>query len=138
MKKPGRWLVAIAAIAIVGGAYWYSQNHLDEAQIAQTVRTELQHQLDTGPIERAHLQVGKVTVLHDQGNRYRAIASVAMDGSPHDVPLDVMVDGKKIEWNPESGAFAFVIEKAFAGVLRQAQALDQRQTPGAPSAGGSQ
>lgn len=126
MKRPSRWLVAVIVIAIAAGGYWYSQNHLSEDAIAQEVKTTLQQQLDSGDLKEEHLQVAKVTLLHDQGNRYQAIATVVLDGKNHDVPLNVLVDGKKVAWQSDSGAFAFVaqamMQKALADLQTKAAA----------------
>lgn len=139
MKRPNRWIVLIFIVALIGGGAWYMENHLTEDQISQEVKNGLQQQLDQGDLKDVHLQVSKITLLHDQGNRYQAIAGVLMDGKSHDVNINVLVDGRKVAWKTDDGAFLFVAQalllKAADGAMRQEDTLaTQIQKQEAPSA----
>jgi hypothetical protein len=111
-------------IAIATGGYWYSHNHLTEDQVTQNLHSTLQHQLDAGDLQSAHLQVGKITLLHDEGNRYQAMATVTSEGISRDIPLKVLVDGTKVAWQADPGAFAFVAQEQ----IKQSLAVFRAQT----------
>lgn len=122
MKRPNRWIVALVIVLIAGGAYWYSANHLSKDEIAQTVTSTLQKKLDSGDLAEYHMKVQKVDVLHEGGNKYKALVTVDLDGKPHDVPLSVVVDGTKVAWETEQGAFLFAAQERIQKSMQQFQA----------------
>lgn len=81
--------------------------------IASSVRSSMQHDLDSDPDLRGlGLKVVDVTLVHKSGNEYKGIATVrTRDGVSHDVPVDVTADDANTLWETPKGAFSFVDDR---------------------------
>lgn len=81
--------------------------------IASSVRSSMQHDLDSDPDLRGlGLKVVDVTLVHKSGNEYKGIATVrTRDGVSHDVPVDVTADDANTLWETPEGAFSFVDDR---------------------------
>lgn len=85
---------------------------LSREQISETVKTSMQEKFDTDPqFKDWHLTVTSVQVLKQGGNQYQGIAKINYEGTLHDVPVDITVDGNNVMWKSDPGAFMFVIQK---------------------------
>ena len=95
--------VAIAiAILLVGCG-------MSDEEIAESTKASMQQTFDIfGELRDAQLTVTDVQVLKRDGNRCQGIAKVIHDGTTHDVPVDMTVDGSNVLWKTKRGAFMFV------------------------------
>ncbi|HIE4193350.1 MULTISPECIES: hypothetical protein [Burkholderia] len=122
MKRPGWKVVGIVALAVIGGLFWYQSTHLSKAEIASTVKSGLQQKLSSGDLSEFHMSVKDVTVLHETGNKYRAMATVDLEGKPHQVAVSIVADGNQLAWETEQGAFLFAAQEKAQQAIRQFQA----------------
>ncbi|HDR9026917.1 TPA: hypothetical protein QDB14_001087 [Burkholderia vietnamiensis] len=121
MKRPSRWIVAVCAIAIAGGFYWYSCSHFSKDEIAASVKSSLQQKLASGDLAEYHMSVTKVDILHESGNRYKAMATIDLDGKAHQIGLTVVADGTQLAWEAPPGAFLFAAQEKIQHALQQIQ-----------------
>jgi hypothetical protein len=85
--------------------------------IGSTVKKGLQQQLDTNPaFKDDFLVVREVSVVHEQANRYKGLASVVFEGETHQIPVNITADGENILYEIEPGAFLFIAEKRLRGL----------------------
>ena len=82
--------------------------------IASSVRSSMQHDLDTDPdFKGLGVRIVDVKLVHKSGNEYKGIATVrTSDGVSHDVPVDVTADDANTLWETPKGAFSFVDDKS--------------------------
>jgi hypothetical protein len=83
---------------------------LSDKSIAQTVQAAMQHSFDTDPrYMNYHMQFGEVQIFHQQGNSYKGIADVTVQGGALHSKLfiDVTVDGDRVLWHAEPGSLEF-------------------------------
>jgi hypothetical protein len=77
--------------------------------IAENIKSRLQSRFDSEPeFKPYHLTVSEVDVIHEEGNRYRGLATVAMNATKHDVNLTILDDGEHGMYELEPGAFNFL------------------------------
>ncbi len=81
----------------------------------------LQKKLDSGALAEYHLHLEKLTVLHEEGNKYKGLATVSYNGSGHEVPVDIVADGKDLAWEVQPGAFLFAVQDQYQKSLADAQ-----------------
>ncbi len=85
---------------------------MSKEQIAETTKVSMQQTFDTNAqLKEWQLKVTDVQVLKQGENRYQGIAKVVHDGTTHDVPVDITVDGSDVMWKTDQGAFFFVAQK---------------------------
>lgn len=85
--------------------------------VAHETKVLLQSKFDSEPdLEPFHLRVSKLEVIHEEGTRYRGIATVAMDGTNYSVVLRILDDGHKLMYETDPGAFAFTAQHALAAL----------------------
>ena len=105
--------LAVLLAALLGGC------GMSKEQIAETVRTSMQQNIDNNDaFKDLGMTVGGVQVLKQGSNHYQGIADVILDGETHQVPIDITVDGKQVMWKAEPGAFAFVIQKKLKSLFQ--------------------
>lgn len=76
--------------------------------IAENIKSRLQSRFDSEPeFKRYHLSVSEVNVIHEEGNRYRGLATVSMNAIEHNVNLKILDDGDHGMYELEPGAFNF-------------------------------
>ena len=77
--------------------------------IAENIKSRLQSRFDSEPeFKRYHLSVSEVNVIHEEGNRYRGLATVSMNAIEHNVNLKILDDGDHGMYELEPGAFNFL------------------------------
>lgn len=76
---------------------------------AADVKASMQRKFDTDPdLAKTGLTVTDVTLVHNNGNEYKGIATVrTRDGALHQVPVDVTADGANTLWETPPGSFLF-------------------------------
>lgn len=98
--------------AIMFTAAWLVGCSMSTEQIGETVKSSMQQKFDSdGQFKEWHLSVTRVQVLKEGGNRFKGIANVMHEGTPHDVPVEITVDGSNVMWQVQPGAFMFVAQK---------------------------
>jgi capsular polysaccharide biosynthesis protein len=81
---------------------------MSDNEVAERTKTSMQQMFDiVSELREAQLTVTNVQVLKRDGNRYQGMANVIHDGTTHDVPVDMRVDGSNVFWKTEPGAFMF-------------------------------
>jgi hypothetical protein len=60
---------------------------------------------------------------------YAGIATVALDGEDHSVPIKIVADGEKVIYQTEQGAFAFVAQRAIKDAMTSMVAPDPDSSP---------
>jgi hypothetical protein len=84
-----------------------------ERQVGESTKRSMQQTFDIyAELQDAQLKVIDVRVLERDGERYSGIARVIHDGTTHDVPVEMTVDGSNVFWKTERGAFMFVRPQA--------------------------
>ena len=106
----------------------------NEDQIARDITPLLTRQLVEKPeYKEFGLTVDSVDVLHEEGNKYRGIAKIRMNGQVHDVPMTIVSDGKKLMYEIPSTGLAFVAQevmrKAMADAQKTISQLDADEMP---------
>jgi hypothetical protein len=85
---------------------------MSKEQIGETTKMSMQQTFDTNSqFKEWQLKVTDVQVLKQGENQYQGIAKVVHDGTTHDVPVDLTVDGLNVIWTTDPGAFLFVAQK---------------------------
>lgn len=56
------------------------------------------------------LRVKDVQVAKKGGNSYKGMATVIYKGAAHNVPVDVVVDGRSVIWEAPPGSFLFIAQ----------------------------
>jgi phosphotransferase system glucose/maltose/N-acetylglucosamine-specific IIC component len=106
------FLGVAVALNIVGSGV--SKKGMSKEQIGETTTMSMQQAFDTdAQFKEWQLTVTDVQVLKQGENRYQGIAKVVHDGTTHDVPVDLTVDGLNVMWKTDQGAFLFVAQKEF-------------------------
>lgn len=102
---------------------------LSKEELSQGVRDSMQQTFNTNADYKEYkLQVSSVDVIQESENKFKGIAHVNFDGSIHDVPVEITVDGKQFMWNSEPGAFTFIATKEMEKIQKQAEKdLEQYQ-----------
>jgi len=81
-------------------------------QLGNEVRVSMQSSFDKEAQFKAWgLRVVHVQVIHDQGNHYKGIATIAHQGESHQVAVSITSDGSNMMWEVQPGAFMFVAQK---------------------------
>ncbi|MFX5776693.1 hypothetical protein ABTE06_20465, partial [Acinetobacter baumannii] len=63
-------------------------------------------------LKQYKLEVVKVDVIHESGNKYRGLAKVMMNGQPHDVGMSILSDGDKIMYEIPPENLTFLVQEA--------------------------
>jgi hypothetical protein len=108
--------VAVILAAAVGGWFLWRQANPDISNLANDLRSSMNHTLSTDPqFTRLNLTVDDVTVMHQSDNSYLGVASVHTPNHPnHDVTVHVTYDGQSLLWNTDAGAFMWAGLEQFA------------------------
>jgi hypothetical protein len=65
-------------------------------KIADGVKAELQHRLQGQEIFAQHkVSVAKVDVVKEEGNKFRGMATIMLDGHESTIPIEIVADGDK-------------------------------------------
>ena len=105
MSRKSWFLVAVLFGAAAVGC------GMSKEKISQAVKTSMQSKFDTDlQFKSWHLTVADVQVLSKGGNLYTGIAKISFENSPHDVAVDITVDGDQVMWKVPPGSFEFVLE----------------------------
>ena len=103
-RKSWLLLAVLFATAAVGCG-------MSKMEIGQAVKASMQSKFDTDTQFKSwHLTVADVQVLSKGGNLYTGIAKISYENSPHDVAVDITVDGDQVMWKVPPGSFEFVLE----------------------------
>jgi hypothetical protein len=108
----------LAVVVLVGGWFaWHQYSAYLEAektkQLSQSVEQSMQEEFDSDPsFSKYHIQVEKVGLIKESGNKYDGIATVrTLRSSNHDVAIEVTYDGSKIMWQSPPGALQFLAQE---------------------------
>jgi TonB family protein len=105
MSRKSWLLAAVLFVAAVVGC------GMSKEEISRAVKTSMQSKFDTDPQFKSwHLTVTDVQVLSKGGNLYAGIARISHEDSPHDVAVDITVDGDQVMWKVPPGSFEFVLD----------------------------
>jgi len=100
----------IAAIIVL--AFMMAGCGLSKEQIGETVKSSMQEKFNSDPqFKKWRLTVTDVQVLSKGGNQYQGIAKITHEGTSHDVPVEITVDGNNVMWQVAPGGFAFIFQK---------------------------
>ena len=81
-------------------------------QIGEQVKVLLQEKLDQEPaFKKYNLVVSRVDVMREDGNKYRGIATVVMNGVEHSVTLVILADNDQIMYEADPKSFFFVLQQ---------------------------
>jgi hypothetical protein len=98
-------LSAIILLALCG-----CQPNVNE--IGQQVSSLLQQKINEDPtLSRYGLVVTNVVVIREEGNKYKGVADVMMNGEKHEVSLSILADGDSVMYEADPGSFLFVAEQ---------------------------
>jgi hypothetical protein len=87
---------------------------MSKEQIGETTKMSMQQKFATdAQFKEWKLNVTDVQVLKQGENRYQGIAKVVHDGTTHDVPVDLTVDGLDVLWKTDGEAFQDIAQKEF-------------------------
>ena len=112
MTSRPRLVLTLLLVVMVAGC------GLSKDDIAATVKTSMQQTFDSDPQFRDwHLRVTGVQVLRKGGNQYQGMAKITYEGTSHDVPVEITVDGRDVMWQTAPGAFLFVVQKEMEKLL---------------------
>ncbi len=135
MRREGWSVIVAVALAAAAGAYvWYSSTHLSKGEITDSVSKTLQEKLEQGDLAEYHMHLEKLTVLHEEGNKYKGLAIVTYDGKGHEVPVDIVADGTNLAWEVPAGSFVFAAQEQFRKSMADVQAQMQRAASDAQAA----
>jgi uncharacterized secreted protein with C-terminal beta-propeller domain len=97
--------VMLTVVSIIGCS-------MSTEQIEETVKNSMQQKFNSDTqFKEWHLSVGHVQVLKESSNKFKGIATVAHEGTQHDVPVDITVDGSNVIWQVQPGGFMFIAQK---------------------------
>ncbi|MDR6207288.1 MULTISPECIES: hypothetical protein [Paraburkholderia] len=115
MKK----LIVVAVIAMTVAGCKPS-----EEGIGEDAKVLLQRQIQSEDgLKDLDLSVLKMDVVNEEGNKYKGIATVLMDGTEHTVSMQILADGKTVMISVAPGEFTFAVPKAISrAVAREAAA----------------
>jgi TonB family protein len=103
-RKSWLFVAILFVTAIVGCG-------MSKEEISRAVKTSMQSKFDTDPQFKSwHLTVADVQVLSKGDSLYAGIARILYEDSPHDVAVDITVDGDQAMWKVPPGSFEFVRE----------------------------
>lgn len=109
-KSPSYWIGVAVLVVVAGAGLYYLWQWQSTQQMEQTVQTSMNKTLNNEqPFAAMGLEVQKVTLVHDSGNRYFGMAKVLYKGQVHNVQIHVLYDGEHVMWNTDPGAFQFAI-----------------------------
>ncbi|WP_186042998.1 hypothetical protein [Burkholderia gladioli] len=129
---------ALGLVIVAAAGYaWYSSTHLSKVEITDSVSKTLQEKLDQGDLSEYHMHLEKLTVLHEEGNKYKGLAIVTYDGKGHEVPVDIVADGKNLAWEVPAGSFMFAAQEQFRKSMADAQDQIRRAASDAQAAMGA-
>ncbi|WP_186216268.1 hypothetical protein [Burkholderia gladioli] len=129
------WAVIVAVALAAAGAYaWYSTTYFSKSEITESVSKTLQEKLDQGDLAEYHMHLEKLTVLHEEGNKYKGLATVTFEGKAHEVPVDIIADGKNLAWEVPAGSFMFAAQERFKKSMADVQAQIDRAASQAAAA----
>jgi len=78
-------------------------------EIGQQVSSLLQQKINEDPtLSRYGLLVGNVVVIREEGNKYKGVADVMMNGEKYEVSLNILADGDSVMYEADPGSFLFV------------------------------
>jgi hypothetical protein len=119
-------LGVLAVIVLLGG--WFLWHHwtghqkteqLTQQQLAQQVEQSMQAKFDTDPnFSKYRIQVEKVQLIKEYGNKYDGIATVRTprSSSDHEVAIEVTYDGSNMMWQAQPGALLFLVQEGLQGL----------------------
>ena len=106
MKNVLRIVALILVISLVAGC------GLSNEDIGEAVKTSMQETFNSNPqFKEWNLTVSSVQVLKQGGNNYKGLATIMYEGTSHDVPIQITVDGNSVMWEAAPGSFMFVAQK---------------------------
>jgi hypothetical protein len=113
LKKSNRsWELAVV-LGVLGLQLAGCQPSTDTVE--QDTKQALQSKLDSDPdLKPFHLKVSSLDVVHEDGTRYRGIATVMMGGANYSVTLRILDDGHKVLYETDQGAFAFISQHSIS------------------------
>jgi hypothetical protein len=134
-------LSAIILMAVCG-----CQPNVNE--IGQQVSSLLQQKINEDPtLSRYGLRVTNVVVIREEGNKYKGVADVMMNGEKHEVSLNILDDGDSVMYEADPGSFLFVAEQPqrqnphfinpTPPVQQQPQATNNNNNPQRTQSGGT-
>lgn len=90
--------------------------------IGETVKTSMQETFNTdSSFQKYNLKVNSIQVLKKGDGTYKGVASIIYKGSPHNVIVEILVDGNNVMWETSPGSFMFIAQEE----LRKLQNLFQ-------------
>ncbi|WP_148664578.1 hypothetical protein [Herbaspirillum robiniae] len=86
--------------------------------IGETVKSLMQKKFsESDELKNYKLEVVKVDVIHESGNKYRGMAKVMLNGAPHDVGMSILSDGDKIMYEIPPENLGFLVQEAMKQAL---------------------
>ena len=104
-------------------------------QIGERVKILMQKKFDSDPqFKEWLLYVTRVQVLKQSENRYLGMATVMYKEEPHDIPVEITVDGSKVMWLIQPGGLMFITQS----LLKAASERPPTMKPSAPTQAAAQ
>jgi hypothetical protein len=112
-----KWGVAAAVVLVAGWFAWHQYTAHQEAakteHLNQSVKQSMQERFDSDPkFSKYHIQVEKVQLIKESGNKYNGIATVrTLRSSDHEVAIEVTADESNMMWQAQPGALMFLAQE---------------------------
>ncbi|MCJ8169801.1 SPOR domain-containing protein [Atopomonas sediminilitoris] len=80
-------------------------------RIESDTKTSIQETLDSDKkYSKYGMQVDSVSVVMEEGNRYKGIAYISLEEAQYPIAITVISDGEKLIWSAGPGQFAFLVQ----------------------------
>ena len=87
-------------------------------RVSEMVLASMQEKFRTdSQLSTLGIEVVRVQVVKEGDNRFQGIATVKHEGDSHQVPVQITAEGDNVIWRTDSGAFAFVMQKAMRKII---------------------
>lgn len=96
-------------------------------EVSTKVAELMQNKFNTEQIAKLNIKVKKVITIHEEGNKYKGVATVEMDGKPHDITIKVIYDGQHIMYEADESQLSFISQKIIENSLTTNQ--ENTETP---------
>ena len=113
MKKILQILAIMMIVAMISGCGPSTDD------IGEVVKTSMQETFDSDSnLKKYNLNVDSIQVIKKGENVYKGLVSVMYKGSPHNVMVEILVDGDNIMWEASPGSFMFIAQEELQNLFQ--------------------
>jgi len=88
--------------------------------ISESVKASMQQNFNSNPqFSKWHMTVAGVQVFKQGDNSYKGIATIMREGTKHDIPIQITIDGNNIMWEASPGSFTFLAQEELKKLFKQ-------------------